>query len=57
MKHVTANLSNSKRKEINLESFFILLDDWNYIIKIRYILEMFRKPTINYKIVLVIYIL
>jgi hypothetical protein len=41
------NLSNSKKKELNLESFNIEAKDWNYIIKIVDILEFFKKPTIK----------
>jgi hypothetical protein len=41
------NLSNSKKKELNLESFTIEAEDWDYIIKIVDILEFFKKPTIK----------
>jgi hypothetical protein len=42
-----SNLSSSKKKELNLESFNIVEDDWNYLIKIVDILEFFKKPTIK----------
>jgi hypothetical protein len=40
-------LSNSKKKDLNLEYFNILVNDWDYIAKIIDILEFFKKPTIK----------
>jgi hypothetical protein len=41
------SLSNSKKKDFNLESFNIIKEDWDYLVKIIDILEFFKKPTIK----------
>ena len=41
------NLNKSKQANINIDSFIISEIEWNYIIKVRNILEIFRKPTIK----------
>jgi hypothetical protein len=41
------NLSNSKKKKISLDSYNIVIAEWDYINKIKDILEIFRKPTIK----------
>ena len=41
------NLLNSKKNNININSFIITNNKWNYLILIRNILEIFRKPTIK----------
>jgi hypothetical protein len=41
------SLSNSKKKDFNLESFNIIEEDWDYLVKIIDILEFFKKPTIK----------
>ncbi len=41
------NLEKKKRDNINIDSFNISENEWNYLIKLRNILEIFRKPTIK----------
>ena len=41
------NLEKKKRDNINIDSFNISKNEWNYLIKLRNILEIFRKPTIK----------
>ena len=42
-----SNLSTSKKSSINIEAFNIEEEEWNYLILVRNILEIFRKPTIK----------
>ena len=41
------NLLNSKKNNINIDSFIITNNKWNYLILIRNILKIFRKPIIK----------
>jgi hypothetical protein len=41
------SLSNSKKKDFNLESFNIIEEDWDYLTKLIDIIEFFKKPTIK----------
>ena len=41
------NLEKKKRDNINIDSFNISKNEWNYLIKLRNILEIFRKSTIK----------
>ena len=41
-------LPSNKKNNINLNKYNITLEEWNYIIQIRDILEIFRKPTIKF---------